>query len=206
VWAAGPREVVLVRPDSEAPNAFVRPLRANGQERSGISAHTEEQERPSPRPPSEQRAVEATAAPEPAAEPVVPVLASDEARGQILEWLERSFEGVNAHLRVLTDTLNRQQRALAELTDTQAAEGRLQADMAPRWSDDWGVDDLPADHLEDLPLPDPVEAPRYEPDRPNGAPKAHEEQSRVVETEPATLHAPDNRSGWQEKLRSLSTR
>jgi len=89
-----------------------------------VAAHTGE---PEPEPVAEP------AEPELAAKPAPLVAASDERRGQIFEWLRDSFEGVNSQMRVLSDSVSRQQQVLAGMTDAEEAAARLSqlADALP---------------------------------------------------------------------------
>ena len=77
VWARGPREVTLLRPDGQ--RAGDRPVAA----------------------------VEAERGPE-------SDLYLEDGRGEVLEWLRVAFEGVRADLTVLSNTVARQQRAIAK--------------------------------------------------------------------------------------------
>ncbi|MDP8976582.1 MAG: hypothetical protein M3N28_09535 [Actinomycetota bacterium] len=139
VWAAGPREVALVRPDAQAakPRSTTNgDLAAPANEGPGSAPNgVEPVAQPfgagrrrswsDPPDPVEQ--------PEPVAEPAPIVTAADERRGQVFEWLRDSFEGVNSQLRVLSDNLSRQQHVLAGMIDAQEAAGRLSqlADALP---------------------------------------------------------------------------
>lgn len=89
-----------------------------------VAAHTGE---PEPEPVAEP------AEPELAAKPAPLVAASDERRSQIFEWLRDSFEGVNSQMRVLSDSVSRQQQVLAGMTDAEEAAARLSqlADALP---------------------------------------------------------------------------
>jgi len=153
VWAAGPREVVLVRPGARreervlaaAPNWNTDQMHtATSQMHTATSevntatpevhevrAATREIHTAWPLTRTQARVrLEAPAA---RAGATSPVPAADGMRGQIFEWLQDSFEGLNAQMRVLADNLNRQQQALAEVSDSHAAAGRLSqlADALP---------------------------------------------------------------------------
>ncbi len=144
VWAAGPRAVVLVRPEARADEQVLAPASASSDLARSVQTAwplTDAQEgiwlKVSPPPADEQVGTVAeqvqTVVEVPAAEaaPVGP--ATKGARGQIFEWLQDSFEGLNSQLRVLSDNLSRQQQALAEMSDSHAAAGRLSelADALP---------------------------------------------------------------------------
>jgi len=62
-----------------------------------------------------------------------PAPAADERRSQIFEWLQQTFEGLNSQMRVLSDNLSRQEQALAEVSSSHEAAGRLSqlADALP---------------------------------------------------------------------------
>ncbi len=120
--------------------------------------HTPEGARPSPPP---------TAAP-------LPVTAADDMRGQVFEWLHDSFESLRSQLRVLSDAVSRQERALDSMTEARAAAERLSR-LADVLSDRTG---------------DAV----YGVSTSRGA---------GPDTGGTTARAPINRSGWQEKLLAL---
>lgn len=175
VWAAGPREVVLVRPEWRAEVTAEEQLLAQEQllaeEQVVAEVHlpVEEQvvgevqlvapvlhgltreihrthETHTAWPLTETQAriwLESSAArADERVETVVevsaagaapPAPAADERRGQIFEWLQQSFEGLNSQMRVLNDNVSRQQQALAEVSASHEAAGRLSqlADALP---------------------------------------------------------------------------
>ncbi|MDQ3679189.1 MAG: hypothetical protein M3378_01330 [Actinomycetota bacterium] len=141
VWANGPREVVLARPDAQeagpppAPSldhateaVGLPPLLANGERRTVRTAWPLKEgqamkvEPPAPAPEQVESQAETT-----------PRRASDEARDQVFEWLQDSFEGLNSQIRVLSDAVSRQQQTLGTMTEAQAAAERLSqlADALP---------------------------------------------------------------------------
>lgn len=263
VWAAGPRDVVLVRPDAEAgrqaafAGAVVPPLPANGDAQAGLGWPSEASP---PTPPTEPVVQPPAAAARRRPLPPVDaglVAAAGEGRSQVFEWLDDSFESVNSQLRVLADTLHRQHQALADMSDAQAAAGRLSqladalperigaavqeavwagrrsAPAEPPWS---GAGETPVagQHAEqtEASLADAVVA---DVRQPNGAEQHHagaghddlpflddvldeppEPRAPVtgeaagvgtqISSMASDLQSHINRSGWQEKLRSLSTR
>lgn len=139
VWAAGPREVALVRPDAQAANLrsttngdLAPPANQGGgsapnSARPVTQPFGEGRRRSWPNPP------DPVEQPEKVAEPAPMVTAADERRGQVFEWLRDSFEGVNSQLRVLSDNLSRQQQVLGGMTEAQEAAERLSqlADALP---------------------------------------------------------------------------
>lgn len=109
VWAAGPREVTLVRP---AAGEDLRPSRPNRlSRREGF--------------PRRAAADVATAEPVDAVATSAGPPATAAAADDVLAWLRSAFEGVRSELRVLSDTVERQQRALAVVAESDQAAERL---------------------------------------------------------------------------------
>ncbi len=66
----------------------------------------------------------------------LPVVAAEEARGRVFEWLRESFEGLQAELRVLNEAVDRQQQRLSDLTGALAS-GAGAAAQSPINRDGW---------------------------------------------------------------------
>ena len=95
VWANGPRQVTLVRPQVLVGRA--RPAPPD----KGPDAEPEPQRHPDA------------------------VVSPDDGRVEVLEWLQGAFEGLRAELRVVHEALTRQEKALAALAEADSGIDRL---------------------------------------------------------------------------------
>jgi hypothetical protein len=68
-----------------------------------------------------------------APEPLAAAQTAHQSRERVVGWLQDSFEGLSAQMRVLSDAVNRQQQVLGDMTEAQAAAARLSelADVLP---------------------------------------------------------------------------
>lgn len=148
VWAAGPREVSLVEPDAQS-GASPAPV---------VSAFLSAER------PERSHLAGAPSAPE-----------AGDARAQVFDWLQDSFEGLRSQLKVLSDAVGRQQQALGSMSEAGATAERL-AELA---------DALP-DRIGEAVQGAMVSLPP------------------VPESAPGDGSGPSiNRGGWQDRLRAL---
>ena len=133
VWERGPRAFVRVWP-KKLPGNDPPSL---SREAKSVEAHPEAQPEaasPEPNGNSERQGPEGAgpSPPPPTAGPL-PVAVADDMRGQVFEWLHDSFDSLRSQLRVLSDAVSRQQRALDSMTEAGAAAERLSrlADVLP---------------------------------------------------------------------------
>ena len=117
-----------------------------------------------------------------------PVTAAEEARGRVFEWLQDSFESLQAELRVLSEAVDRQQRGLVALTGAGDAAGRL-ADLAEALPE--RIDEAVREALGHQ----GVDA--------GGDPDQQRAGSTRLTTLASTAQPPINRSGWQDRLLAL---
>lgn len=119
VWELGPREVVLVRPEAADPRF---PSARNADDLPPLGGVNGEDPSSQTLPPISNGG-DGDLQPESGP----PVLAAEEARAHVFDFLKDSFEGLDAQVRVLADAVNRQQQTLSDMAEAREAAVQLSA-------------------------------------------------------------------------------